>query len=519
MHLGMSKSKNSTSLYVLKSTYHNGFHSTKIVEKLGTVEELSRKLNGQDPIVWAKEHIKELNALEKEEKGEVMAKYSPVRQIEKGQQRTFNGGYLFLQKCYVELGLPQLMESIRRRYHLDYSLDAVFSRLVYARLLHLTDEDYYRESQLLIEQPNFTSEKIAASLEIIAREADNIRTHLYRNTRRLFGPGQDRLFYTSSICLYESSHMEGVYQKVIPMELYYDSNSIPIGYTINPTHEAEPRTTAAEKDIRRSFDGVPAISIGDAGYTSGASPTFRDWSSLNKYMTIVPYAKFNDAEKQQASDPARWHCTDQEGTFNLEELRTGSEAGHLSRCYYKDLCNDSQRTILVYSIYQMEQILAQRAFNASHGSLMKIRENSSDELIGGITAIVTNILDVDAPELISLYNMRTDDLERCRILSMEADEINEDLTLDESIRAHFIICFSANVVFASLMHKMNSRGEGRDVAQQLRDMQFMKIQSEGYVPLYTRSDLTDRLHEAIGFRTDYEIISTRQMNRLVRNKL
>ena len=69
------------------------------------------------------------------------------------------------------------------------------------------------------------------------------------------------------------------------------------------------------------------------------------------------------------------------------------------------------------------------------------------------------------------------------------------------------------------MHKMNSRGEGRDVAQQLRDMQFMKIQSEGYVPLYTRSDLTDRLHEAIGFRTDYEIISTRQMNRLVRNKL
>ena len=50
MHLGMSKSKNSTSLYVLKSTYENGFHSTKIVEKLGTVEELEQKLNGQDPV-------------------------------------------------------------------------------------------------------------------------------------------------------------------------------------------------------------------------------------------------------------------------------------------------------------------------------------------------------------------------------------------------------------------------------------------------------------------------------------
>ena len=48
MHLGMSKSKNSTSLYVLKSTYKNGFHSTCIVEKLGTVAELTEKLNGED---------------------------------------------------------------------------------------------------------------------------------------------------------------------------------------------------------------------------------------------------------------------------------------------------------------------------------------------------------------------------------------------------------------------------------------------------------------------------------------
>ncbi len=96
MHLGMSKSKNSTSLYVLKSTYENGFHSTKIVEKLGTVEELEQKLNGQDPVEWAKRHIEDLNKLEKQDKHEVTAKYSPVKLIQKDEQRSFNGGYLFL---------------------------------------------------------------------------------------------------------------------------------------------------------------------------------------------------------------------------------------------------------------------------------------------------------------------------------------------------------------------------------------------------------------------------------------
>ena len=42
MRLDMSKSKNTTSLYVIKSTYINRVRSTKIVETLGTVSELEK---------------------------------------------------------------------------------------------------------------------------------------------------------------------------------------------------------------------------------------------------------------------------------------------------------------------------------------------------------------------------------------------------------------------------------------------------------------------------------------------
>ncbi|MBC7766100.1 MAG: transposase, partial [Hyphomonadaceae bacterium] len=50
MKLTISKSKNSTSLYVAKSFYAKGTRTSKIVEKLGTVAELEKKLDGQDPI-------------------------------------------------------------------------------------------------------------------------------------------------------------------------------------------------------------------------------------------------------------------------------------------------------------------------------------------------------------------------------------------------------------------------------------------------------------------------------------
>jgi hypothetical protein len=47
MRLSVSRSKNAASLYVIESTYINGVHSSKIVEKLGTYDELKKKWEGK----------------------------------------------------------------------------------------------------------------------------------------------------------------------------------------------------------------------------------------------------------------------------------------------------------------------------------------------------------------------------------------------------------------------------------------------------------------------------------------
>ena len=59
MRLSKSVSKNATSLYVIESTYIHGKSSTRTVESLGTLEELSKIHD--DPIAWAKAYIDELN--------------------------------------------------------------------------------------------------------------------------------------------------------------------------------------------------------------------------------------------------------------------------------------------------------------------------------------------------------------------------------------------------------------------------------------------------------------------------
>ena len=48
MRLKITKSKNAASLYVIKDVIRNGKRTTKIVEKLGTLEELKKKLKNEN---------------------------------------------------------------------------------------------------------------------------------------------------------------------------------------------------------------------------------------------------------------------------------------------------------------------------------------------------------------------------------------------------------------------------------------------------------------------------------------
>ena len=54
--------------------------------------------------------------------------------------------------------------------------------------------------------------------------------------------------------------------------------------------------------------------------------------------------------------------------------------------------------------------------------------------------------------------------------------------------------------------------------QTLRSMKMTLLSSAGgYIPSYTRTELTDTLHQVFGFRTDYEIITKTSMRTLIKN--
>lgn len=402
MRLSVSKSKNSTSLYVIKSTYKNGVRSSKVVEKLGTVNELSKKLNGQDPIEWAKKYVEELNKKEKEEKREVIVKYSPSKVIAKDDQRSFNGGYLFLQQMYYKLRLNKLCTEISRKYKFAFNLNSILSRLLYARIIYPSSKlATYQLSTRFIEQPDFELQHIYRALEILAKEADFIQSFLYKNSLKISKRNTAVLYYDCTNYFFEIEQEEGLKQygpskdhkpnPIVQMGLFMDGDGIPLAFSINKGNTNEQLTLKPlEQKILSDFELSRFIVCTDAGLASQDNRKFNN-KGERAFITTQSIKKLKAHLRKWALDPKGWSLTDDGRTYDITEL---DEEKDNDKVFYKERWIKEngleQKLVVTYSIkyrdYQRNirnsQIeRAQKVIDSNPGKLKKCNPNDYKRFI------------------------------------------------------------------------------------------------------------------------------------------
>ena len=179
MRLSLVKSKNTTQFYIIESYRDkNGKNTSRIVEKLGNLEEVKQKANGEEPTVWAKNYIKNLNKSEKENKVKVLIEKDTAKKIEKNEQNTFNCGYLFLEKIYYKLEIDEICKQITKKYKFEYDLNNILSRLLYGRIIFPSSKlATYNLSKQFIEQPNFELQHIVLDLLLVQFQKNSLYSH------------------------------------------------------------------------------------------------------------------------------------------------------------------------------------------------------------------------------------------------------------------------------------------------------------------------------------------------------
>lgn len=571
MRLQVVKSKNAASLYVVKSIIENGRRSSKVVEKLGTHADLLKRLEGQDPIQWAKKYVEELNQKEIEDNREVIVKYSPTKLINKNEQHTFNGGYLFLQKIYTELGMHKICNVITQKYHFDYDLDSILSRLVYSRIIYPSSKlATYELSKRFIEKPNFDLHQIYRALEVLALETDYIQSTLYKNSLKVSKRNTGVLFYDCTNYFFEIEQGEGIKQygpskehrpnPIVQMGLFMDGDGIPLAFSINRGNMNEQLTLKPlEKKIISDFKLSKFIVCTDAGLASENNRKFNDING-RAFITTQSIKKLKNHLKNWALASDGWNLPGSDKDYDISKLdemideASPDEKDKIrDKVFYKERwINENgleQRLFVTYSVkyrnYQRKirdsQIeRAQKTIEYNPAKIKKCNQNDykrfiqktsitsegeiaekeiyridqaaieKEELFDGFYGVCTNLED-DVFEIIKV-NQRRWEIEECfRIMKSEFKARPVYLKNDDRIEAHFTTCFISLIIYRLLEKKLDDKFTCHEIISELRCMNFKEIKGEGYEPLYTRTDFTDSLHDAFGFRTDYQIVSTKKM--------
>ena len=566
MRVKESTSKNSTSLSIIKSTYEGGKRSSKVVEALGNLEEIAKAHPGQEPRKWAESRAEELTRQENEDKRQILVAYSTKKQIGKGEGRLYEGGYLFLQRIYYDLGLDKICADITERHKFTYDLSGVLSRLIFGRILDPASKlSTYEFSKTLLEPIPADLQHIYRALDVIAKENDFIQSELYKNSKKISKRNDHVLYYDCTNFFFEMESEDGLCQygpskenrpnPIVEMGLFMDADGVPLAFSVHPGNTNEQLTLKPlEERIIRDFCHARFVVCTDAGLSSLANRRFNS-EGERAFVTTQSVKQLKAYLKAWALDPTGWKATKNGREYDITAL---DEEKHKETVFFKERwINDGgleQRLIVTFSLkyrdYQRSvrsrQIArAQKLIDSAPKSIGKPRQNdfkrlieataytedgeiaegkhysldmariADEEAYDGFYSVCTNL--EDSAQEIAEINARRWEIEECfRIMKHEFKARPVYLSRDERIRAHFATCFIALIIHRLVEKRLKSKYTCEKIVDGLRSMKFLKVKGEGYIPAYTRTNFTDDLHEAFGFRTDFQMVTTKEMNKIIR---
>lgn len=576
MRLVVKQSGRFTYLYAIKGyRTDEGKSTTKVVRKFGTVEGLREKLGGADPVEWAREQVRAMTAAEKEEGRKVTVECDPKLLIAKDEQRRFNGGYLFLQKIYYELGLDYICRKIAKKHKMvRYDLNAILSMLIYTRVLYPgSKRSSLEDAGRFFDRPECSLEQVYRALSLLAGEFNSIQAEVYRRSLKLGKRDTGVVYYDLTNYFFEWEEERGLGRyghskenrplPIVQMGLFMDRAGFPLAMCIEPGNTAETGTLKPMETILKEQFGMSKLIICTDGGLSSYENRKNNEIENRSFITVQSLKKLNREMQKWALDSTGWSVAGETGEYDISKVKSGD---HYDTLFYKERWDPTpmstgetlvQRIIVTYSLKYKEYLSAvrdrqvaramallekgggagsrrrspndaKRFIKSEHctadGELAQVESFSlNQEMIDqearfdGFYALCTD-LKGPAPEIIRINGGRWIIENGFRILKTDFSARPVYVRRDDRIKAHFLTCFLALLVYKYLEKKVNRGGRHfttGEIADTLRGMDFLSVNGEGYIPTYTRTDLTNNLHGSAGFRTDCQIVTKQRMRSII----
>ena len=338
-----------------------------------------------------------------------------------------------------------------------------------------------------------------------------------------------------------------------------DADGFPLAFDIYPGNQNEQTTLKPlEQKVIRDFECSKFIFCSDSGLGSKSNRQFNDLGDRS-YVITQSLKKMKTEDRDIALNPAQYRKLGCDKFINLSELDL-NDPDVFNTVYYKEIPVTNgplEEAVIVtfspkYRDYQRKiregQIERARKMITSDGKIKKNRKNPNDpsrfietvhvtsdaevaeniiatlnteaiaeeEKYDGFYAVITDI--EDDPAQIIAINKRRWQIEECfRIMKTEFRSRPVYVSTEKAIKAHFLTCFIALLVYRILENQLNNKYTVTEIVNTLSEMKLTDIGEMGYIPSYTRTALTDALHENAGFRTDTQIVKKSKLRSIIKS--
>lgn len=557
--------KNNKRLYIQKSIRKNGKCSSVIIESLGSLSELmkDKNMSEEEVIEWGNEKAKELTDNELNNAKDIVIKLSQSASIKEGK-RSFKTGYLFLQDIYSKFKFKNTFRNIKSRNDYEYDAESIFSDLIFSRILEPgSKKSSYITVNSFIESPKYDEHQIYRALSLFNKEMDYILEETYRNSNFLVKRNNKVLYYDCTNYYFEIEDEDDFrkYGKskehrpnpIVQMGLFMDSDGLPLSFSIFEGNKNEQLSLRPlEEKIIKDFELSKIVVCTDAGLASKNNKFFNSFGGRNYIIT--------QSLKKLKKDDKDW-ALDKEDSFF--ELKTNSRVNFKDidkdKLYYREeplpVKNiENQRLIVTYSpkyaAYQ-KRIREKQANIAlkmiKNGKFKKNRNNPNDparlivktsttdngevatnevfeldnerialeEMYDGFYGISTNLED-DVADIITVNERRWEIEESFKIMKTDFEARPVYLQRQDRIKAHFLICFMALLIYRILEKKLDNKYKTSEIIKTLRAHNHLLIQGAGYIPEFDKSSLIDDLQNIFKLNLNKEIITPSTMRSIIK---
>lgn len=557
-------------LYILRSYRVGEVVKNENVKSLGRVDKLCEELNmsRDEVLAWAQAQVDELDH---SPAAVINVPLSPDKLIEKDKQRSFMAGYLFLQDLYYDLKMKNIFRNIKNRHKYQFDLDAIFSDLVYGRVLEPgSKSSSYDTAMKFLEPPTYEKYDIYRALSVLAEEMDYIQAEVYKNSNFITLRNNRVLYYDCTNYYFEIEEEDELrkYGKskehrpnpIVQMGLFMDGDGIPLAFDIfDGSSNEQPSLKPLEEKIIKNFGFSKFVVCTDGGLGSDNNRQFNDIEG-RAFIVTQSLKKLKKADREAAMDDRNWRRLSDKKTVDINEVKA-DPSSHMDELYYKEDVYGTKKVpgqLLIvtysprYAAYQKkvrEAQLERAEKMVKSGNVKKQRKNPNDPsrfvkvtsttsdgevaeeksysidqekvdneaMYDGYYAVCTDLVDDDIKDILTVSEGRWEIEESFRIMKTDFEARPVYVRREDRIKAHFLICYMALLLFRLMEKKLNSSNTASKIIDTLREYRLLKIDGFGYLPEYTRTDLTDKLHEVFKFRTDAEIVPTSLMRKIVAN--